>query len=211
MFEVVNTTYKSTGWSWLVTMENTHHTSLVAESTHIITKTEEKATKALTILLDELQDWQKDNSYILGGYREASGSYSKSFASLTYLHNESVNIWTHLIGACLAAAAGLIIYFDVKPRYHLATSEDVAVFSCYFLGAVACLGMSAIYHTVSDHSPAVARFGNRLDYIGIVFLIWGSFIPSIYYGFSAEPALVRVYWTMVRDWLLISGRRAHFG
>lgn len=81
----------------------------------------------------------------------------------------------------------------------MATQKDVVVFSCFFLGAMGCLGMSATYHTLTNHSESVARFGNRLDYIGIVILIWGSFIPSIYYGFSAEPGLVRLYWTMVSD------------
>jgi adiponectin receptor len=57
--------------------------------------------------------------------------------------------------------------------------------------------MSATYHTISNHSSAVAKFGNRLDYIGIVLLIWGSFVPCIYYGFSSEPQLVRLYWTMI--------------
>jgi hypothetical protein len=32
----------------------------------------------------------------------------------------------------------------------------------------------------------------------IVILIWGSFIPSVYYGFDPDPKLIRLYWTMVR-------------
>lgn len=31
----------------------------------------------------------------------------------------------------------------------------------------------------------------------IVLLIWGSFIPSIYYGFAEDMEWVTVYWTMV--------------
>lgn len=152
---------------------------------------------ALTVLWNELPEWMKDNHYIQSGYRPQSNSYRTSASSLGYLHNESVNIWTHLVGAFLAASTGLWLYFVISSRFEMATREDVMVFSCFFLGAVACLGMSATYHTISNHSEAVAKFGNRLDYIGIVVLIWGSFIPSIYYGFSAEPNLVRVYWTMV--------------
>jgi adiponectin receptor len=79
----------------------------------------------------------------------------------------------------------------------MATREDMMVFSCFFIGAVACLGMSATYHTLTNHSEFVATLGQRLDHIGIVCLIWGSFIPCIYYGFIAEPGLIRLYWTMV--------------
>lgn len=40
--------------------------------------------------------------------------------------------------------------------------------------------------------------------MGIVILIWGSFIPSVYYGFNPEPSLIRLYWTMVRTTDIIS-------
>jgi predicted membrane channel-forming protein YqfA (hemolysin III family) len=36
-----------------------------------------------------------------------------------------------------------------------------------------------------------------MDYIGIVFLIVGSFIPSIFYGFYCHPILQILYITMV--------------
>jgi predicted membrane channel-forming protein YqfA (hemolysin III family) len=33
--------------------------------------------------------------------------------------------------------------------------------------------------------------------IRIILLIWGSFIPSIFYGFGGDMEMVRVYWVMV--------------
>ena len=186
-------------------------------SQDIIGTTEQKAKDILTVLWNDLPTWLQDNHYIHSGYRPPSNSYSKSAASLGYLHNESVNIWTHLVGAILAIIAASTMYVSIRPRFEMATSEDVMAFSCFvscsreqtlkidvltltlmqFVGAIVCLGMSATYHAISNHSQAVAKFGNRLDYMGIVFLIWGSFIPSIFYGFSSEPTLVRLYWTMV--------------
>ena len=77
------------------------------------------------------------------------------------------------------------------------SAADIYVLSCFFLGAVACLAMSAIFHTILNHSESVAQLGNQLDYIGIVFLITGSFIPSIYYGFYCERLLQQLYWGMV--------------
>ncbi|KAL5416863.1 hypothetical protein PMIN03_001928 [Paraphaeosphaeria minitans] len=156
-------------------------------------KTEEK----LTILWNELPGWQQDNQYIHSGYRPATNSYGKSFASVGYIHNETVNIWTHLIGALLALVGAAVAYHTLGSRYESATREDVLVFSCYFFGAIACLGMSATYHTISNHSHEVAIWGNKLDYLGIVFLIWGSFIPVMYYGFQNEPQLMKTYVTMI--------------
>ncbi|KAF2457764.1 adipor-like receptor [Lineolata rhizophorae] len=57
--------------------------------------------------------------------------------------------------------------------------------------------MSATFHTISNHSERVARVGNALDYLGIVALIWGSFVPSIYYGYGGEVGWIRFYWTMI--------------
>jgi adiponectin receptor len=68
---------------------------------------------------------------------------------------------------------------------------------CFVLGAVLCLAISAIFHTVQNHSSHIARIANQMDYIGIVFLIVGSFIPSIFYGFYCHPKLQTVYLTMV--------------
>jgi adiponectin receptor len=158
---------------------------------------EKKIEQRLTILWNDLPEWQRDNHYILSGYRPGSNSYQKSFKSLGYLHNESVNIYTHLIGAILALVGSIVLYLILGARYASATKEDVVVFSCYFLGAVACLGMSATFHMISNHSHEVAVWGNKLDYLGIVFLIWGSFIPVLYYAFQNEPQLMKTYTAMV--------------
>jgi adiponectin receptor len=162
-----------------------------------VKQAEKRVETALLVLWDDLPSWQQDNHYIHSGYRPASGSFSKSFASLGYIHNESVNIYSHLIGAVIFSIVAGVIYTQIKPRYETASSGDVLAFSCFFLGAALCLGMSATYHAISNHSQHVARFGNKLDYVGIVFLITGSFIPSIYYGFYCQPRLQKTYWTMV--------------
>ncbi|KAF1936380.1 HlyIII-domain-containing protein [Clathrospora elynae] len=158
---------------------------------------EKKVEEKLILLWDELSPWQHDNHYIRTGYRAQSNSYVKSWKSLGYLHNESVNIYTHLIGALLAALSSIALYQTLGSRYTTATWEDVFVFGCYFAGAVACLGMSATYHTIQNHSHEVAVWGNKLDYLGIAFLIWGSFIPVLYYAFGHEPELQKVYGTMI--------------
>ncbi|KAF2871853.1 hemolysin-III related-domain-containing protein [Massariosphaeria phaeospora] len=162
-----------------------------------ISEAERRIEKKLTILWHDLDAWQQDNHYILSGYRPQSNSFVKSAKSLGYIHNETVNIYSHLFGAVLALISGIAVYSHLKPRYETATKEDALVFGCFFLGAISCLGMSAAFHTISNHSHEVSSFGNKLDYLGIVFLIWGSFIPVMYYGFQAEPQLMHTYWTMI--------------
>jgi adiponectin receptor len=155
--------------------------------------------KAIRKLLhwDELPQWLRDNQHIHSGYRPASSSFLVSFQSLSYIHNETVNIYTHLLPSLVTIPAGIRLYQVLAPRYKTASEADITVFACFFIGAAFCLGMSATYHTISNHSPVVARIGNALDYVGIVGLITGSFIPSVYYGFYCVPFLQRVYWTMI--------------
>jgi len=53
---------------------------------------------------DHAPDFLKDNQYILTGYRIGFHTPKKVLKSLFMIHNESMNIWTHLFGAI-----GLII------------------------------------------------------------------------------------------------------
>ncbi|RKU47543.1 hypothetical protein DL546_006186 [Coniochaeta pulveracea] len=160
-------------------------------------KVEDTVSQALLQVWDELPSWRQDNHYILGGYRSTSNSYRRSFASLGYLHNESVNIWSHLLGAVFFTTGGVFLYSVVAPRYESASRADLLAWLCFFAGAFLCLGMSATYHAICNHSPEVARLGNKLDYSGIVFLIVGSYVPALYYGFRCLSELLPVYLSMI--------------
>jgi adiponectin receptor len=167
-----------------------------------IQKAEKSIEDALVVVWDDLPAWQRDNHYITSGYRPQSNSFRKSWASLAYLHNESVNILSHLIPGIGFVITAIVLYTAIVPRYDYITPGDVRAFGCFFAGAAFCLGMSATYHTISNHSHTIARLGNKLDYVGIVFLITGSFIPSIFYGFYCHPHLQETYWTMV-GWIIL--------
>ncbi|KAH8887123.1 mPR-typeG-protein-coupled receptor, partial [Thozetella sp. PMI_491] len=137
----------------------------------------------------------RDNEYILSSYQPTSNSFSASFRGVFAIHNETVNIHSHLEGALFFI--GLLAYFfqhleSWSPGIERA---DVAVFSLYFFGVSMCLLLSATYHTLQNHSPRVAAFGNQLDYLGVIFFMWGACIPQIYYGFWENPGLCRFYWT----------------
>ncbi|KAK6810456.1 hypothetical protein RU639_013769 [Aspergillus parasiticus] len=146
---------------------------------------------------DQLPSWQRDNQYILSGYRTASNSFRRSFASLAYVHNESVNIYSHLVPAILLLFISLTLHASLTARYASVSTADTIALGCFVLGAVLCLVISATFHTVQNHSSHVARIANQMDYIGIVFLIVGSFIPSMFYGFYCHPILQTLYISMI--------------
>ena len=143
--------------------------------------------KYILLRYEELPDWLKDNAYIVTAYRPASYSFSVSLLSaFTHLHNETVNIHTHLSPA---------LVFLAVPTIH--TSTPLLPFLPFYMGAAACLLISAFFHATSNHSPSVSRHGNQLDYVGILALITGSFVPSVYFGFRCHPGLQRLYWAMI--------------
>jgi len=91
----------------------------------------------------------------------------------------------------------LYTHYAVFPRQPGANSMDIAVFAAFFLGVAVCFLLSALFHTINNHSPHVAAFGNQLDYLGIVLLMWGATIPTVYYGFYQDVKLMTFYWAVV--------------
>ncbi|KAK0105191.1 hypothetical protein ONS96_004592 [Cadophora gregata f. sp. sojae] len=94
---------------------------------------------------EELPLWQQEGSHFIEtGYRPPSGSMLNSFKSWGYLHNESVNIYSHLIGSLLFFAAPIYIFkTEIPPRYKVATSADIGVCTIYFIGVAICFLLSA--------------------------------------------------------------------
>jgi adiponectin receptor len=115
-----------------------------------------------------------------------------------------VNIWSHLLGAILFVILAGVAHFRTLPYFSTITLQDRTVFTIFFTSAIACLAMSCIYHTITCHSEAVGKFGNKLDYLGIVFLTAGSFVPSIYYGFYCHKELRYSYWTMISVFSIVT-------
>ncbi|KAJ1309564.1 hypothetical protein OPQ81_006337 [Rhizoctonia solani] len=158
-------------------------------------KSSEEETPRLSSLLtfEELPKWLQDNSFIQKGYRRPQNSWSGCARSLyQYLHNETVNIHSHLWGAVVF----LFLLFETwrSPSDHESvTWHDPAGFGIFLAAAVFCMGASALFHTANCHSPMVAKKCHMLDYTGIVVLTVGSFYPCVYYGFYCDPYLQVTY------------------
>ncbi|KAE9408039.1 HlyIII-domain-containing protein [Gymnopus androsaceus JB14] len=157
---------------------------------HDASKMDTSTTALLT--WSELPEWMKDNEYIISGYRREQRHWGGCFRSVySYLHNESVNIHSHLWSGLL------FLYFlaTVHQRlvYYPTTWVDSSVCSVFLTSAVFCLCSSAFFHISTCHSEEVASRCHALDYSGIVVLTVGSFYPCIYYGFFCEPRFQVLY------------------
>nr|XP_018266928.1 uncharacterized protein I303_00908 [Kwoniella dejecticola CBS 10117]OBR89086.1 hypothetical protein I303_00908 [Kwoniella dejecticola CBS 10117] len=166
--------------------------------------------------------WQMDNPYIWTGYRQASGSIRQCMYSIYgYLHNETFNILTHLLGSmlfCLILLSHLIseswiftafVPWSAKSEFAgaqtismiksydhqstLSSTSSSMSMSIYLVSCVICLGMSAAFHTLNCHSAKVSHRAHRCDYVGIVVLAVGSIIPIVHYAFISQPFWLAVY------------------
>ncbi|KAH8676603.1 hemolysin III family channel protein [Tricladium varicosporioides] len=141
----------------------------------------------------EIEAWQQDNEFLHSGYRKVSNSYRASLASLAYVHNQTANIYSHLLGALIFVAGGCFIYYSLVPRYQTADKYDLGIFASFFTGAFICFGFSAFFHAVGNHSHRVYHNWLLLDLYGILCLICGTVYSGTYYGFYCEPSIWITY------------------
>lgn len=168
--------------------------------------------------IDQVPEYLRDNQYILASYR-AYYSTPKCLQSLFYLHNETFNIWTHLLGGVLFIYLSVQLFSAVLlPRYRhqgnvvlvsAANEKSVHVegerqllplliFGFYSFSCLMCMVCSACFHMLIAHiSERLYSWAHALDYFGITFLVVGSFIPFCYYCFACEPTWRKTYLTMI--------------
>lgn len=98
----------------------------------------------------------------------------------------------------------MALKYEMPILYPFQTAEwptiealDTISVATFFATAAICLGMSASYHCFLAHSSKVAAAWNRMDFIGITFLIWGTNIPIVRYGFMAHSLLRKTYWGII--------------
>jgi adiponectin receptor len=146
----------------------------------------------------DLANWQRDNEYIFSGYRKPSYSIYHSIRDIKNLHNESVNIWSHLLATILFSIY-LVRFFS---QWNSLSTDNLMVLLS-FLGIIICFALSTIYHIFSNHSRRVANWTQRLDHLGVIVVIWTSAISFTYFGFSYGQ-LRRFYMSIVSITALIS-------
>jgi len=139
--------------------------------------------------IDEVPEYLRFNPYIKTGYR-SSFDYKQCIKSLLYFHNETMNIWTHLLG--FLAFMALLLWDFVAPPTRV-TWEDFAVILTIITCYQACMILSAVFHTFTAHSKEVSETCLFLDLAGIAASITASYVSGIYYAFFCYPAWRNFY------------------
>lgn len=126
-------------------------------------------------------------------YHPSSNSYRflsskrQCLKSIFRIHNETCNIWTHMLGLLGLIILALHIHTTVLGKSPTTTIYDHFVFLFFFVAASECLISSTLYHTFLCHSRlTVMRCAATFDYIGIGVLITASVMATLHYGFFCD-------------------------
>lgn len=133
----------------------------------------------------------RGNPYVTSGYR-AFLSIRLCFKSLFVLSNESINIWSHLVGFFfffyLLLADNL-----VRIPENNGTFSDHVVLTLLLIGFMISMFFSACYHLFCCHSEKVFHLWLSLDLAGISLGLCACYIPAIYYAFYCHVTWQGIY------------------
>lgn len=134
-------------------------------------------------------------SYIDDGYRIHNQSFMKTGWSLLQFHNQTMNTWTHLLGACTMF---YLFICDISPLYSVwnksTTMNNIDfVFHFYSICATICFLGSSLFHWFQCVSEESHKQLLRIDLTGAGILVSANFIGVIYYGFYCEPFYFQLY------------------
>uniref|UniRef100_A0A7S0MC97 Uncharacterized protein n=1 Tax=Cryptomonas curvata TaxID=233186 RepID=A0A7S0MC97_9CRYP len=129
--------------------------------------------------------------YIMWGYREST-TFRECLLTLFQCHNETGNIWTHLIG--------LVLFASLFVRDFVLSDQDWhhrLVTGAYLTASMLCMGSSAAFHLLGPVSRRAYDAALRCDVTGIAAVIAASFFVGLHYGYWCHPELGRIYLAIV--------------
>lgn len=138
----------------------------------------------------ELPFQWRENKYIVYGYRFAK-SHMMAILSLFSWHNETVNIWTHLLGSFYLFYLGFHDFPNSEHYINYTNSKnDHTIVYLFIASAIICLLFSVIWHCYTNigYLSVRSKFA-CFDYSGITVLITSSIITTEHISLKDYPNL----------------------
>ncbi|GMM49126.1 Izh3 protein [Starmerella bacillaris] len=136
--------------------------------------------------IEELPVPWRENPHIIKGYRFC-GSSTECWHSIMSFHNETTNIWTHLIGALLFVGLG-VFHLPTTHAWQNGSWIDRLPMLVFIACAIQCLLCSVIWHSFCHISHLhTKRRMVCFDYTGIVLCIAASILTTEYTILKCHP------------------------
>ncbi|EIW83236.1 HlyIII-domain-containing protein [Coniophora puteana RWD-64-598 SS2] len=140
----------------------------------------------LITYMDLPPQW-RNNPFVTGGYRFIPiERWPLIVLSLFEIHNETLNIHTHLVPL-------LLWVLNVVPIFNATSVQDIPEVA-FISFALLCLSSSVLWHTMAGcaHFRGMELCA-RIDYVGIGWLISASVGTVVHYGFQCNPDVGRFF------------------
>ena len=155
--------------------------------------------------------------YIEQGYRVDYSLY-QCFLSLFTFHNESLNIWTHLLALIAwialfalyaadyiqnitnqqASSSQSAVYVNEMGLYGMnSTDTDFILLTMYMFVGGCVYFFSVIYHTFGCLNEPCHDCLLKFDLMGICILLFGSYFPFFFYAFHCFWMLYTAFWSLI--------------
>lgn len=136
---------------------------------------------------------RRGNKFILTNYRPRM-SFVRLLMSAFSLHNETFNVWSHLLGS--ACMCSLLVWFvRQQPDEHAFPPKWPLV--VYTISTIFLFTASWWAHLTGPLSRRYHNFVFKLDYLGIILTTVYHFLPISFYMFVDESLTVRVMYILV--------------
>lgn len=139
------------------------------------------------LAFDELDDeFLRHNPHIRSGYRLDYTCWD-ALKSLFQIHNELLNVWTHLLSAAYFVYLGIDEWFSAQSM----------VIVVYLAGAVFMFMGSAVFHLFQAMGVQTSKSLVKLDYIGILVQIAVSFVTALHFSFFCADDVRNLYQAII--------------
>lgn len=130
---------------------------------------------------NEIPDFLKGNPWVVKGYR-AFLPFGQCMKSLFVWSNETLNIWTHLLGFLVFLILMLYDNLIAIPRLRGQMTDHIVM----TLGLICfqfCMLCSTGFHIFCCHSERASRRWLQVDMTGVSIGIIGCYLPAVHYAF----------------------------
>jgi len=130
----------------------------------------------------ESPSYCQSNPYILSGYR-VDYSWEECFRSIFSWHNETMNIYTHLIP--------MLFFFFIINIYTffiaLDELEHRIIFFIYLASVEITLFCSTVFHIFYQQSESSSHFFLKIDMVGMMISFFSFTVCSLWYTWADRP------------------------
>lgn len=120
--------------------------------------------------------------HISSGYRQIHQNWRYYFLSLFQRHNETLNVWTHLVALLVILAK----FCDLAENVNLLSDRHAWPLLILLISSLNYTAFSVIAHLLGSKSELCHFLFYYLDYVGVAQYQYGSAVVHFYYAIDAS-------------------------